>query len=152
MIKQVKSEKALVPTHSYVSLIVDARVRYWDDAKINGVTDKEGDLMPLKKDGSWRPVIELSTGLIHNWPEGTTADIHYKVCDDGDYWLANAEGQKMAKWKGDYVPDNFLCVGDSGYGDCIIMKVSADGIIEGWVPPQINDEEWEIISVESSNI
>ena len=129
----------------YASLVVDARVRYWEDAEVNGVSDEEGDLIPLKEDESWKPVIELATGRIQNWPEGTTADIHYKVCDDGDYWLANSEGEKLAKWRGHYVPDAFLCVGDRGYGDYIIMKVNCDGAIEGWNYPKIDDEEWEIL-------
>ncbi|MDV7393398.1 hypothetical protein RZS08_18640, partial [Arthrospira platensis SPKY1] len=129
----------------YAFLVVDARVRYWEDAEVNGISDEEGDLIPLREDESWKAVIELATGRIQNWPEGTTADIHYKVCDDGDYWLANSEGEKLAKWNDGYVPDRFLAVGDRGYGDYIIMKVDAAGMIEGWAPPEIDPEEWEIL-------
>lgn len=139
-----------LPHGDYASLVVDARVRYWEDAEINGVSDEEGDLIPLREDESWKPVIELATGRIQNWPEGTTADIHYKVCDDGHYWIANSEGKKLAKWKGDYVPDDFLAVGDRGYGDYIIMKVDSAGIIEGWTPPEIAAEEWEILGHNAS--
>jgi hypothetical protein len=113
----------------YASLILDARVRYWEDAKVNNVNDTEaGDLIPFKEGDSWKPVIELATGRIKDWPQSTTASIHYKVCDDEDYWLANSDGKKMAKWNGDYVPDRFLTGGeDSGYGDYIIFDVDAAG-------------------------
>lgn len=130
----------------YASLIVDARVRYWEDATVNGISDEEGNLIPLKEDESWKPVVELATGRIKNWPEGTTADIHYKVCDDGDYWLADSEGKKMAKWKGDYVPDRFLTVGEErGYGDYIILEVDGEGNIAGWERPEIDADEWKAL-------
>ena len=50
----------------YASLVVDARVRYWEDAEVNGVSDEEGELIPLKEDESLKPVIELATGRIQN--------------------------------------------------------------------------------------
>lgn len=126
-----------------VFLLVDARVRYWEDAEINGVSDEAGTLIPLREGDSWKPVIELATGRIQNWPQSTTADIYFKVCDDGDYWLADAEWKKIAKWRGDYVPDSLLAIGDRGYGDYIILRVSGDGLIEGWSEPVIKNEEWE---------
>ena len=140
-----RGESPLSATAGYASLVVDARVRYWEDAEVNGISDEEGDLIPLKEDKSWKPVIQLVTGKIQDWPEGTTADIHYKVCDDGDYWLSDIEGNRVAKWKGHYVPDAFLCVGDRGYGDYIILKVDGAGMIEGWTQPEIDPEEWEIL-------
>jgi len=132
-------------------LIVDARVRYWEDSTVNNVDDtEEGDLIPLKDGESWKPIIDLATGKIQNWPEGTTADIHYKVCDDGDYWLGDADGTKRMKWRGHYVPDQFLCMGDRGYGDYIILNVRSDGQIADWSFPVIDFEEWE--SLENSPI
>lgn len=128
-----------------VFLIVDARVRYWEDAEINGVADEAGVLIPLREGDSWRPVIELATGKILGWPQGTTADIHFKVCDAGDYWLADSEGGKIAKWRGDYVPDKFLAVGDSGFGNYIILRVSGEGLIEGWSEPFIECNEWRAL-------
>ncbi len=141
-----RGESPLSATAGYASLVVDARVRYWDDAEINGIQDSEdGLLMPFQSGESWCPVIDLETGMIHGWPKGTTADIHYKVFDDGDYWLSDIGGNRVAKWKGLCVPDAFLCVGDRGYGDYIIMKVDGAGMIEGWTQPEIDPEEWEIL-------
>jgi hypothetical protein len=77
------------------------------------------------------------------WPEGTTASVHYKVCDAGQYWLEDENG-KSAKWTGDYVPDNLLAIVESGHGDYIILTISADGMIEGWKQPTLNGKDWKI--------
>lgn len=127
---------------SPVRLIVSAAVRYWEDAKVNGVEDADGTLIPLKTGELWKPTIELATGRVLDWPQGTTADIYYKVCDAGEYWLEDAAGKRL-KWNGDYVPSKLLCVGDEGYGDYIILKISADGFIEGWKEPELDGGDWE---------
>lgn len=138
------------PTAGSPCLIVDARVRYWEDSTVNGVEDTEdGDMIPLKDGDSWKPIIHLATGQILNWPEGTTADVHYKVCDDGDYWLGDADGTKRFKWRGSYVPDRFLCMGDQGFGDYIIFDVRADGQIAEWSFPVIDFDEWDDIQIEN---
>lgn len=124
-------------------LIVSAEVRYWEDAKINGEQDTEdGTRIPLKVGSLWKPIIELETGRVLEWPQGTMADIHYKVCDQGEYWIEDADGERL-KWKGSYVPSDLLCVGGNGYGDYIILKISAAGIIEGWQTPTLDTEDWE---------
>lgn len=83
-----------------VYLEVDAGVRYWNDGYINGMEDTDCE----ETDGSpqmpcaeymgeqhmvlrgnnwrWRPLIDIETGRIVNWSQGTTANVHYKVCDD----------------------------------------------------------------------
>ncbi len=124
-------------------LLVEAGVRYWEDATVNGVEDEDGELIPFRKGDIWSPVIELATGTIKDWPQGMVAKIHYKVCDAGQYWLMAADGQKIAKWKGDYVPDSLLCVGDTGYGDYIILNVNAAGMIDGWLGTSLDPADWE---------
>lgn len=116
---------------------VSAGVRYWEDAAVNGTEDAEGTLMPMRKGDDWAPVIRLADGAVMDWPQGTTADVHYKVCDAGEYWLLDDERKRVAKWAGFYVPNDFLCHGDNGYGDYIIFKVSADGLIAGWRSPAV---------------
>lgn len=122
---------------------VSAEVRYWEDASINGTEDADGTLIPFRFGSMWQPVIRMADGWILNWPEGTEADIHYKVCDQGEYWLHDEDGSRIAKWKGGYVPNKFLCHGDNGYGDYIIFKVGADGKIIGWRSPDVDTEEWQ---------
>lgn len=122
---------------------VSAAVRYWDDAEVNGSPDTEsGDLIPCRDGDRWSPLIRLEDGRIEDWPLGTTASIHYKVCDQGEYWLCDSPGSRVAKWRGDYVPDDFLCHGDTGYGDYIIFDVGPDGVISDWRIPVIDAGEW----------
>ena len=116
---------------------VSAGVRYWDDATVNGTTDTDGTLIPLRKGDNWEPVIRLADGMVMDWPQDTTADVHFKVCDAGEYWLLNDARKRVAKWAGFYVPDDFLCPGENGYGDYIILKVGVDGQIENWRTPPV---------------
>ena len=125
---------------------VSAFVRYWEDAKVNGIRDNDGTLIyGREQDGQddvWHIRINLAEGRIQGWPEGDTADIHYKVCDAGLYWLLDADGQRIAKWSGHYVPSAFLCHGDSGYGDYIIFNVDEGGIIKEYSRPDVDPEMW----------
>ena len=107
-------------------------VRYWDDAMVNGQEDTEGDLIPCRIDDNFCPIIELETGKILDWT-GVIASIHYKVCDDGDYWLLDEDKNEVVKSKGEYVP-SIMCPVGNGYGDYVIMKVDENGIIENWQP------------------
>jgi hypothetical protein len=124
-------------TPTYIE--VSAEVRYWEDATINGKEDSDGTLTPFKRGTLWCPVIRLADGLVMDWPLGIVADIHFKVCDAGEYWLLDEGKQRIGKWDGYYVPNDFLCHGDNGYGDYIILKINAEGFITGWSTPEI---EW----------
>ena len=105
-------------------------VRYWEDATVNGVRDEDGSRIPCRADGNWCPLIELESGQIEGWPAGTTADIHYKVCDDGDYALLD-ENRAVVKAIDGYVPD-IMCPGGEADGDYVIMHIGADGVIANW--------------------
>lgn len=127
-------------------LKVSAGVRYWEDATVNGQEDTEGTLIPFKNGDYWEPVINIDSGLIEGWPEGTTASIHYKVCDDGIYAITDKNGLVATKKDG-YVPD-CLSPEEDGFGDYIIMEVDEKGQIKGWEPdfsdfPDIVGEEDE---------
>ena len=84
-------------------LKVDAGVRYWEDATVNGVEDETGELIPFKEGDRWVPVIDIESGKVLNWPIGTIANIHYKVCDDGIYTLEDVNGIDVVVLDG-YVP------------------------------------------------
>lgn len=111
-------------------LKADCGVRYWEDAEVNGVEDEEGSI-PCRNGDSWQPVIDLDTGKIEGWPEGTTADLHYKVCDAGVYTLLD-ENRETVKQIDGYVP-KIMCPGGAGYGDYVIMKIGPDGVIADFV-------------------
>ena len=111
-------------------LKVVAGVRYWEDAEINGVDDTEnGENIPCKEGVNWCPIINIETGRITNWEQGKTASIHYKVCDEGEYWLCDAGYNEVYKYRGHYVPD-VLYPKEDGYGDYIIMDIDTDGYIK----------------------
>jgi len=133
--------------HNATHLEVEAEVRYWEDATVNGVEDAEGTLIfGRDRDGDpdlWKVSIDLAEGRIVGWPEGMVAETYYKVCDAGHYWLTDATGQRIAKWKGYYVPDDYLCHPGSGFGDYIILNISADGVIESYTRPEIDFDRWE---------
>ncbi len=124
------------------TLEVRAEPRYWEDTTVCGAEDADGTRIPFREGDLWCPVIDLESGKVIGWPKGVTADIHYKVCDQGEYWLRDASGERVAKWRSHYVPDELLCHGDSGWGDYIIMTIQRDGSIVNWACPEIHPEEW----------
>lgn len=134
-----------------IYLKVDAGVRYWDDAKVNGEYDTNCDdlenpaaapTIPCAEyvgaqhrvlhgeNWRWRPLIEIETGKIVNWKQGITANVHYKVCDDFICDITDEDDIAIASYNG-YVP-KIMCPADEGYGDYIIMNIDEDGIIQGW--------------------
>lgn len=125
-----------------VYIEVSAGVQYWEDATVNGNDDLCGTLIPFRTGDLWCPTIRLADGMVMDWPAGVTADVHYKVCDQGQYWLLDGSLKRIAKWSGAYVPDRFLCPGSGGYGDYIIFRVGVDGRIIGWRQPDVEDDEW----------
>lgn len=124
---------------------VEAEVRYWEDARVDGVDDADGSRIPGKVGDLWKVRIDLETGRIENWRAGVRASIHYKVCDQGEYWLSDANGARIAKWNDHYVPGGFLCHGDSGFGDYIIMNVDGEGRIAKYHRPAIEDGDWSVL-------
>lgn len=114
------------------TLHVEAGVRYWEDSTVNDQEETEDDpKIPFKEGELWKPVIDLETGYITNWPKGTKASVHYKVCDAGSYYIKDAEGNTVLSIVNDCVP-SILCPSDNGYGDYIIMEINQDGKIANW--------------------
>lgn len=99
------------------TLKVDAGVRYWEDSIVNGIEDTNGDLIPFRVDDRWRPVINIDTGIVINWPRGMTAKISYNICDDGNYYILDNNGDVVLSIEDDYVP-RILCP------ICFLLSVS----------------------------
>lgn len=120
-------------------LRIEAVVRYVEDGMVNDHRESEGvSLMPFMKldddgvGGTWTLDIDIDKGKIVGWPQGTTAKVHYKVCD----WCG-------VRYHGNYVEDyvpSFLAIDDRGYGDYIILTISEDGLIKDWNPQQCHKE------------
>lgn len=122
---KIKIEKEVNFTH----LKVKCGVRHWDDATVNGIED-DGSLIPFREGDYWCPIIDIDTGIIENWPIGTTAQVHYKCCDDGEYWLIADDGSEFNRTN-EYVP-NILDIYKESYGDYIILNIDENGQIEDW--------------------
>lgn len=109
-------------------LQAECGVRYWDDATVNGVqAPEDGEGVPLKDGDAWAPIIDLDTGIILDWPQGTTMETHFKVCDAGRYKLLDAD-KSVVCVRDDYVP-GVMCPEGGGYGDYVIMTIDAEGRI-----------------------
>ena len=114
------------------TLVVKAEVRYWEDSEINGVEDtEEGNNIPCKNGDIWSPEIDIETGIINNWEQGKTANIHYKVCDLCGFELKDENGNIVHKEEDGYVPKT-LYPKKNGYGDYIIMDIDSEGKINNW--------------------
>lgn len=140
---EIEVKRTFVVVADYIE--VQAEVRYWEDAAVNGNEDIQGDLIPFRKGDLWTPVIRLTDGAVMGWPIGMTASIHYKVCDQGEYWLLDADHQRIAKYRSHYVPDNILCQGERGYCDYIILDIGEDGVVVGWTKPPLDGFEWDAV-------
>jgi hypothetical protein len=113
------------------TLSVKAGVRYWEDGTINGEEDTNGNLVPCRNGDCWCPQIDIDNGIILNWKKGVKADIHYKVCDAGSYFLQDEAGNTILSIMQNYVPD-MMCPKGEGYGDYIIMDIDENGKIADW--------------------
>lgn len=140
--------KATVKGEKQVELsriVVMAGVRYWEDSWIDGVVAPEnGEGFPCKNGEMWNPIIDVDTGEITNYDFDKPVSTHFKVCDCCSYKITDNLGEIVFSAENEYVPD-FLCPEGSGYGDYIIMEISASGIIQNWNKNKIldvfNDED-----------
>lgn len=128
-------------------IFVDMGPRYFEDSDINGEPDISEDeqfrvkahpRMPLTEwsdsDREYRWRFEVTEdGLIKGWPEGNTANVHYKVCDECRVRVEE-DGEMVVDYD-DYVP-KFLDplgkgIGDYD-GDYVRMDIDAFGQITPW--------------------
>lgn len=145
--ERLKEEKRnYVPKISEIKYVrVRAGVRYWEDTDVNGEEDDDDNpRMPLVQeiDGekNWVFDIDIKTGKIKDWPKGTTAETHYKTCDDNTISFIGHNG-KVLREVDCYVP-GFLAIEDSGYGDYIIINIDGDGKINDF---RFNEDDIEEI-------
>ena len=107
-------------------LIISAVPRYQEDAWVDGVEEPEPPAAP-RMPGLINGVLELWIDLdlcrVAYWPEGTTARLHYKVCDDGVYRLLDHDGNPTDTY-GPYVP---WLISSEGTGDYLKLNIGSDG-------------------------
>lgn len=128
----MKIELKVTKTFDVKFLKAKCGVRYWEDATVNGEKDTDGVLIPFRNGDNWEPLIDIEKGLIVNWPNGQTASVHYKCCDDGTYILLDENMSEIVSIEG-YVP-KIMCPRESGYGDYVIMDIDENGLIQKFKP------------------
>ncbi|TGY80904.1 hypothetical protein [Lepagella muris] len=109
--------------------------RHWSTSEINGVEDDDDNpQMPLIQEHlgekAWHIIVNLDTGQICNWPQGTKASIHYKSVDENYIHILDDRLGIVEEYEG-YVPD-FLCPKENGYGDYVIMDIDENGFIQNF--------------------
>ena len=114
-------------------LKANMNVRYWEDAELNGETDIH-EQMPLRQGDMWVVTVNIETGKVLDWPKGTTAKTHYKVCDAGIYALYQTYedllmNKPLETYNDIYVP---TCLSNGGWGDYVILSIDKNGFIENW--------------------
>ena len=135
----MKAKIVIKKEFNFTHLKVKCGARYWEDTTVNGVEDTDGTLIPLREGEYWCPIIDIETGIIKDWPKGTTAKVHYKCCDDGDYWLIADDGFEFRKHS-EYVP-KILDIYDESFGDYVILNIDENGQIADW-PKYHNIEDF----------
>ncbi len=127
-------------------LALQAGVRYYEDAEVNGIKEGDNQTIPctktiINRDGKdqiyWCPIIDIKTGRIINWDQGVLASTWYKVCDDGFYSCLDSDMNEIFRVES-YVPSIIDLDGDS-FGDYISFNINCDGFIEGWEEPTENE-------------
>lgn len=135
-----------VPKISEIEYVrVRAGVLYWDDTNVNGESDDNDNpriplIQEINGEKNWVFDIDIKTGKIKDWPKGTTAETHYKTCDDNTISFIGHNGKVLRKVDC-YVPE-FLEIEDSCCGDCIIINIDEDGKINNF---RFNEDDIEEI-------
>ena len=139
----------------YLKLV--SHVRYWEDTAINGVDDIELDDRMVASDKfmprmpfvirctdryfntpvlKWAPTIDLVDGRIVDWPQGMTAQVHYKTCDENMFTFLDAKGDVVLDGFEGYVP-SFL----GEYGDYLVFYVDENGFIKQYANDSYDIEQ-----------
>ena len=159
-VRTESEEYKIIKPEDVFYLKLNAYVRYWEDSEVNGEDDySRKDLedgkklkMPFaSKDGEyWQPLIDVKRLRIADWPEGMTADIQYKVCDECDFSCLGKDMNKLCRYMPEnYVPKFLQYYDDFKDGDYIVMKVGEDGslqdfpmeCLEDWISEILNHSE-----------
>ena len=149
-------------------LRIDVGPRYWEDASIKFEDKWEDDIeydeqekgekpkMPFAvKDESktytkyrWQITIDLENAKVLDWPQGVEARVFYKVCDDGTYYLLDAD-KNVLKEVNCYVPDILAYIDvDDSFGDYIDMKIDGNGNLAGYLKENTDKYIQKIIDTE----
>jgi hypothetical protein len=121
----VKYTKLVKMEFDVDAIRIDVWVRYGEDRE-----DLKGQGFPFLQDDRIQLSLDLASKKVRDWPEGKTAYVHTKVCDEGSYYLLVGD-EIVAEIVNNYVPD--VMPGDHD-GDYLILDILADGTVNEWDP------------------
>lgn len=100
---------------------LNVAVRYNEEDIPNDFPMRDGDM--------WNAIIDIDEHRILDWPKGRTGDFYMKICDQGSYYLLDAEKNCVGSIEDDYVPNALL---PGKYGDYLEMRIDENGIVTNW--------------------
>ncbi len=86
--------------------------------------------VPLLTGDTWRVMVDINSGKIHDWPQGEEREYYWKICDAGSYYLLDENEEIALSIDNNYVPNNLL---PGEWGDYLDLKINTDGIITNWL-------------------
>ena len=122
----------LTPTIADIKYLkVDIEDYYLEDFEVNGKEVETWDDFPscMKgRDGNIEFAVDIETGKILGWTEGTTFVAYAKIADGGTYFLTDENYERMIPSLNRYVPC-MLDTRSDGYGDYMQFSVNEQGYI-----------------------
>lgn len=112
-------------------LKVDIENYYLEDFEVNGKELETWDDFPSCMKGRGENIefaVDIETGKILGWTEGTTFVAHAKIADGGTYFLTDENYESMTPSLNHYVPRMLDTHGD-GHWDYMNFSVNEQGYI-----------------------
>lgn len=102
------------------TLRIDVPVKYDDE-------EMPYDFL-FRREDRWSVHVDVDSGKVLGWPQGSTAKVRLTVKDEGKYELMDRAGEQVWFAEEDYVP-RFL----PGFsGDRLELDIAPDGTILNW--------------------
>lgn len=109
-------------------LRMEIPVRYGEEDIPNDFPGRTDDVLSLLVDVESREIIGFPKDFCYN--------VHMKVCDEGSYYLLDANKEELLKLENYYAPNEFV---PGSYGDYVELNI-VNGVIENWLKnPKIDE-------------
>ena len=122
--KSIRYVKAVIEPISFETSYVNGKKDSNKNTKMPGIYENEdGKKLSIE--------IDLETGKVINWPNGTYAQMSYKVGDYGEYTMYDKDWKRLCVYEG-YVPELFQLEEKEKNGDWFSIKIGKDGKIKNF--------------------
>lgn len=122
--KSIRYVKAVIEPISFETSYINGKKDSNKNTKMPGIYENEdGKKLSIE--------IDLETGKVINWPNGTYAQMSYKVGDYGEYTMYDKDWKRLCVYEG-YVPELFQLEEKEKNGDWFSIKIGKDGKIKNF--------------------